>query len=228
MKRLKKYSISELSRVTTPLSEYEGKCIVGGYSDLGGGLVELSFSEMIDVFGSISNFPSYAFDGPNQGSNLLSNDPHSYAGYSDVNKSSLSAGTDYYSDFYGYSNPELINKRFVVYKSDLGRFSNIWFPESSTDSSSSSQGSSEEDSQPKNETIEAFASNFANSIVNSIPSLEGTPASYYSSQIETAILVCGITDTTSIYSQIIYNVDSQEAIVVNASNGSVIWRCTFP
>ena len=61
--KLKKYSLSQLRENYPVLSESEQRQTIGGYLDVGGGFVQLSYSEMCNVFGELETMPGIELQG---------------------------------------------------------------------------------------------------------------------------------------------------------------------
>ena len=61
--KLKKYSLSQLRENYPVLSEREQRQTIGGYLDVGGGFVQLSYSEMCNVFGELETMPGIELQG---------------------------------------------------------------------------------------------------------------------------------------------------------------------
>lgn len=63
MVKIKKYKMDFILEEEKIITKQEQQSIIGGFTDLGDGLVALNYSEMLEIFGNPSNFPSYASDG---------------------------------------------------------------------------------------------------------------------------------------------------------------------
>lgn len=61
--KLKKYSLGQLKQFYPSLSQDEASGCLGGFQDIGGGYVQLSYSEMRDVFGDLETLPGIALNG---------------------------------------------------------------------------------------------------------------------------------------------------------------------
>lgn len=243
MKRLKPKTLDQLRKTAVPLSAFEERSFIGGCTDLGGGLVALNFSEMLTIYGNPSAFPSYAYDGPNQGSNLLTDDPNNFASYpiSDTScdcgcngscscgcscNSPYDPGTNHYSDVYGASCSDLYSKIFVVPKSDLGHYASVWLPPSSDTSSESQDEKSDQEASSKI-AINAILSQVSDSIRQYVPWMPEDRISAYINDLSKAIEAYGIANCNNIMPRFSSIDNVYRASVIDANTERVIWSEDF-
>lgn len=136
--KLKKYTMEQLNKVKVVLNENEVKFLKGGYTDLGDGHAELSYTEMLMVFTSIRSFPSYILEELNEGLE----EPYDFINMGDSDAQFL----------FG-------DRMFVVSAKDMGPYSIYWSISSGEDdpSESSSESSVSEEEPDSPVTVSDFS-----------------------------------------------------------------------